>query len=125
MEMIETVSKNGGTALHVAAVFDSRRTIKVLLDLDVDVSSTVQRLFCAMMFSSCCDAIMMRCAVMTPHPLSALVQVNARDNMMETAMHKAARRNFILAYNMLKAAGGRDTLLNLMGETPADVLVDR
>lgn len=87
MQTIETVSKNGGTPLHVAAVFDSRKCIQALIEYDVDV--------------------------------------NARDNMMETAMHKAARRNYILAYNMLKAAGGRDTLVNLMGETPADVLVDR
>mmetsp|Transcript_11690 Transcript_11690/g.19056 ORF Transcript_11690/g.19056 Transcript_11690/m.19056 type:complete len:318 (-) Transcript_11690:136-1089(-) len=87
MQTIETTSKNGGTPLHVAAVFDSRKCIQALIEYDVDV--------------------------------------NARDNMMETAMHKAARRNYILAYNMLKAAGGRDTLVNLMGETPADVLVDR
>jgi hypothetical protein len=59
------------------------------------------------------------------HSTHHACQVNVRDNMMETPMHKAARRNYILAYNMLKEAGGRDTLLNLMGETPADVLVDR
>ena len=64
------------------------------------------------------------CSALTCLLCSAL-QVNARDNMMETPMHKAARRNYILAYNQLQAAGGRDTLLNLMGESPADVLVDR
>lgn len=87
MQTIETLSKNGATPLHIAAVFDSRKSIQVLVDMEVDV--------------------------------------NAVDNMMETPMHKAARRNYILAYNMLKEAGGRDTAINLMGETPADVLVDR
>lgn len=38
LQTVETASRNGGTPLHIAAVFDSRRTIKVLLDLDVDVS---------------------------------------------------------------------------------------
>jgi hypothetical protein len=38
MQIVETVNKNGGTPLHVAAVFDSRKCIQVLIDLDVDVS---------------------------------------------------------------------------------------
>lgn len=45
--------------------------------------------------------------------------------MMETAMHRAARRNYFQAYALLKGAGGRDDIRNLMRETPADVMVDR
>jgi uncharacterized protein len=52
-------------------------------------------------------------------------EVNAQDNMRETAMHRAARRNYFECYDFLKMAGGDDKIRNLMGETPSDVLFDR
>lgn len=53
-------------------------------------------------------------------------EVNAQDNMRETAMHRAARRNYFECYDFLKTVGrGDDKIRNLMGETPSDVLFDR
>lgn len=52
--------------------------------------------------------------------------VDAQDNMQETPMHRAARRNYYECYDYLKNIGrGDDKIRNLMGETPADVLFDR
>jgi uncharacterized protein len=54
------------------------------------------------------------------------VEVNAQDNMRETAMHRAARRNYFECYDFLKTSGGADEMIkNLMGESPLDVLYDR
>ena len=54
------------------------------------------------------------------------VEVNAQDNMRETAMHRAARRNYFECYDHLKNIGhGDETIKNLMGESPLDVLYDR
>lgn len=53
-------------------------------------------------------------------------EVNAQDNMRETAMHRAARRNYFECYDYLKTVGrGDETIRNLMGESPLDVLYDR
>jgi ankyrin repeat protein len=54
-----------------------------------------------------------------------MLQVNSQDRMLETAMHRAARRNYFQAYALLKEAGGSDDIRNLMRETPEDVMVDR
>ncbi len=38
MQAIHTPSKNGAYPLHIAATFDSRKVIKLLIELGVDVS---------------------------------------------------------------------------------------
>jgi len=56
--------------------------------------------------------------------LKAGVDPNSLDFMGEAAMHKAARKNFHLAYEMLKEYNAAEQLLNNMHETPAQLLQD-
>lgn len=86
LKVLQVPSKNGLRPLHVAAGFDSRKVIALLIQYKVDI--------------------------------------NPLDNVEETPLHKSARRNFNLSYNMLKEGGANDRLRNSMRETPADVLID-
>lgn len=84
--VMDTPSLNQSRPIHLAASFDCRRTLRLLLESGVNP--------------------------------------NSPDFMGESAMHKAARKNFHLAYDMLQGAGGADQLLNNMHETPAHLLQD-
>ena len=52
------------------------------------------------------------------------VDLNSTDFMQETALHKAGRKNYHVAYEMLVKAGGSTTFLNEQHETPAALLQD-
>ena len=56
--------------------------------------------------------------------IDAKVDVNHTDFMGETALHKAGRKNLHVCFDMLVAAGGVPTHLNLMHESPAQLLQD-
>jgi hypothetical protein len=84
--VIDAQSSNQSRPIHLAASFDCRRTLGLLLKSGVNP--------------------------------------NSQDFMGESAMHKAARKNFHLAYDMLQEAGGADKLLSNMHETPAHLLQD-
>ena len=52
------------------------------------------------------------------------VDVNLIDNFGESALHKAGRKNYNIAYKMMVDAGAVSGLLNHMHEKPSDLTVD-
>jgi ATP-dependent Clp protease adapter protein ClpS len=52
------------------------------------------------------------------------IDINETDCNGETAAHKAARKSYFAAYEMLLAAGANDELHNLMHESPQELLND-
>ena len=55
---------------------------------------------------------------------SILYQVNNQDNLGETPMHKAGRKNYFEAYKMMQNAGGSDSIKNNLRETPKQLMFD-
>ena len=56
--------------------------------------------------------------------IESKVEADSVDTMGETPLHRAGRKNFFQAYDMLVAAGADESILNQMRETPKQLKLD-
>lgn len=55
--------------------------------------------------------------------INSQVEINAKDNVGETALHKAARKSYFAIYNILVKEGHADEqILSINRQTPAQIL---
>lgn len=58
------------------------------------------------------------------NPVDRIVNVNSKDSSHETPLHKAARNKLTISYQKLVAAGASEDILNMMKQSPKQLLLD-
>ena len=69
----------------------------------------------------CCNFNSLKCMKFL---IESKVEADSVDTMGETPLHRAGRKNFFQAYDMLVAAGADESILNQMRETPKQLKLD-
>jgi ankyrin repeat protein len=52
------------------------------------------------------------------------LEVNVRDSVGETALHKAGRNKHFISYRKLVSIGASESILNMLKQTPKQLLID-